>query len=62
MLKALKTRQKKLRDDENADNMKNSKQSFNTTNTTNFLFQAANSTTGFNKTSFSNKTMKHFEK
>lgn len=61
MLKALKTRQKKMRDEENADMMKNTKNSFNSTHTSNFLFQAANSTSGFNKTSFSTKTMQHFD-
>jgi hypothetical protein len=62
MLKALKTKQKKLRHDENTDFMKNSKISFNSTNTSSFLFQGANNTARLNKTSFSNQTIQHFDK
>ena len=62
MLKALKTRQKKMRDDENSDFMRNSKSSFKSNNTSTFLFQASNGVNNINKASFSNKTMKHFDK
>ena len=62
MLKALKSRQKKLRYEENSEFMKNSKNSFNSTNTSSFLFQGANNTARLNKTSFSNNTIQHFDK
>ena len=61
MLKSLKAKQKKIKEEEDNEFRNTKTTSFNATNTSNFLFSQVN-TNNCKKISFSNDTMTHFSK
>lgn len=61
MLKTLKSKQKKIKDEEDNEFRHTKTSSFNTTNTSNFIFSQVNSG-NFKKISFSNDTLSHFSR